>query len=240
MVARLRDAARLRRRRDGAGLYGEGKRADNEDIRRPIWALGSAGAVAALPVISRVRHLVIWADNDASGTGLEPQPRNALRAGARPASARSSANTEKKAAIMPTKAFQYEHEDVEIHEPDPPKRYSISAAELALKSFPHIPFVIPGYIAPGLTLLAGKPKIGKSWMALGWAWAVAAGGKAMSAIQAEQGGVLYLALEDNERRLKKRLAQSAWASCRRQASASRPNGRRSAPAASSASSTSFR
>jgi hypothetical protein len=37
---------------------------------RPIWALGSAGAIASLPVVERVQHLTIWADNDENGTGL--------------------------------------------------------------------------------------------------------------------------------------------------------------------------
>jgi Toprim domain len=37
---------------------------------RPVWALGSAGAIATFPVIHRVRKLVVWADNDPSGTGL--------------------------------------------------------------------------------------------------------------------------------------------------------------------------
>jgi|GEM_PF-2401608 len=37
---------------------------------RPIWALSSAGAIDRFPVIGRVRRLVIWADNDASGTGI--------------------------------------------------------------------------------------------------------------------------------------------------------------------------
>jgi RecA-family ATPase len=59
----------------------------------------------------------------------------------------------------------------------------------------------------GLTILAGKGKIGKSWLALGIAIAVASGGYALGSIKVEQGDVLYLALEDNERRLQKRLRQ---------------------------------
>lgn len=50
-------------------LYGEGR--PHKDQHRPIWAVGSAGALKALPVIGRVRRLVIWADNDRSGTGVE-------------------------------------------------------------------------------------------------------------------------------------------------------------------------
>jgi len=56
-------------------------------------------------------------------------------------------------------------------------------------------------------LLCGKPKMGKSWLVLSLAVAIAAGGRAFGKINLEeyQGKVLYLALEDNERRLKKRL-----------------------------------
>jgi RecA-family ATPase len=53
----------------------------------------------------------------------------------------------------------------------------------------------------GLTLPAGKPKLGKSWLALSVAFAVAAGGVALGTYPVAQGEVLYLALEDNERRL---------------------------------------
>jgi RecA-family ATPase len=66
-------------------------------------------------------------------------------------------------------------------------------------------YVVPGIIAEGLTLLAGKPKIGKSWLLLGMALAVAGGGHAFGSINVDEGDVLYLALEDNERRLQSRL-----------------------------------
>jgi replicative DNA helicase len=68
-------------------------------------------------------------------------------------------------------------------------------------------YVVPGYIAEGLTVLAGRPKLGKSWLALDLAIAVATGGSALGSSRIEQGDVLYLALEDNERRLQKRLLQ---------------------------------
>ncbi|WP_158243692.1 DUF7146 domain-containing protein [Sinorhizobium medicae] len=45
----------------------------------PIWALGSAGAIEAFPVIPRVRELTIFADNDASGRGLDAAKRCAGR-----------------------------------------------------------------------------------------------------------------------------------------------------------------
>ncbi len=80
-----------------------------------------------------------------------------------------------------------------------------SARDLSEQEFDPIKYVVPGYIAEGLTLLAGKPKIGKSWMVLDIALAVASGGVCLGNVQCEQGDVLYLALEDNMRRLQSRL-----------------------------------
>ena len=57
-----------------------------------------------------------------------------------------------------------------------------------------------------MTILAGRPKLGKSWLALDIGIAVAMGGYALN-IKAGQGDVLYLALEDNKRRMQKRLKQ---------------------------------
>src|SRR5205807_3358146 len=68
-------------------------------------------------------------------------------------------------------------------------------------------WTIPEILPEGLTLLAGKPKLGKSWLALSVALAVAAGGFALGKQPVTQGGVLYLALEDNERRLQSRARQ---------------------------------
>jgi RecA-family ATPase len=82
-----------------------------------------------------------------------------------------------------------------------------SSADLMAKDLPPIRYVVPGFIAEGLTLLAGKSKIGKSWLILGTAIAVASGGYALGSIKVDGGDVLYLALEDNERRLQSRLKQ---------------------------------
>ena len=85
---------------------------------------------------------------------------------------------------------------------------TISAARLAAMELPPVKYIVNGYIAEGLTVLAGRPKVGKSWMALGLAIAVASPqGLAFGSIPVEQGDVLYLALEDNKRRLKRRLNQ---------------------------------
>ncbi|EJT05700.1 AAA family ATPase [Rhizobium sp. CCGE 510] len=81
---------------------------------------------------------------------------------------------------------------------------AIDAETLLGMDFAPVDYVIEGFIAEGLTILAGRPKLGKSWMALGFCIAVATGGQTLGA-DCEQGDVLYLALEDNRRRLKDRL-----------------------------------
>ena len=65
-------------------------------------------------------------------------------------------------------------------------------------------WAVPGILPEGVILLAGKPKQGKSWLAFDLAFAIAAGGVVLGKVPVEQGGVLYLALEDNERRLQAR------------------------------------
>ena len=71
--------------------------------------------------------------------------------------------------------------------------------------FAELSFVVPRYLVAGVTLFAGNPKIGKSWLCLDIGLSVARGAACLGGPQCEQGDVLYLALEDNERRLQKRI-----------------------------------
>ena len=88
--------------------------------------------------------------------------------------------------------------------PTPP-RTSWTAEELMGLDFPTPRWAVPGIVCEGVTLLAGPPKVGKSWMSLGLALDIAAGRPAFGRIEAEQGSVLYLALEDTPRRLQSRM-----------------------------------
>lgn len=63
-----------------------------------------------------------------------------------------------------------------------PFRTSWTADELMAMTFPETKYAVPGIIAEGLSLLAGPPKVGKSWLALATAIAVAAGTKAFGSI----------------------------------------------------------
>jgi len=80
----------------------------------------------------------------------------------------------------------------------------ITAAELLVKVFPPQKWIIPGLIGLGLIMIAGAPKIGKSWFVLGLAIMAACGGLFLGR-RANKTGVLYISLEDTERRLKSRL-----------------------------------
>lgn len=86
-----------------------------------------------------------------------------------------------------------------------PKEIGMSADALCAKKFPPVKFVVPGYIVEGLTLFAGKPKAGKSWLVLHAALAVARDGFTLGDVFCPEGDVLYCALEDNWRRLQSRL-----------------------------------
>jgi hypothetical protein len=81
-----------------------------------------------------------------------------------------------------------------------------TARDLMAIDFPEPRWAVPGLVAEGLNILVGAPKLGKSWLCLGLAVAVASGGKALGKIDVEQGPVLYAALEDPPRRLQNRLS----------------------------------
>lgn len=81
----------------------------------------------------------------------------------------------------------------------------ITASELAETFYPPINWAVDGILPEGLTVLAGSPKVGKSWFCLDLALGVASGQKVFKSIRVETGKVLYLALEDTKRRIKQRL-----------------------------------
>ena len=85
------------------------------------------------------------------------------------------------------------------------KPETFTAADLMALEIPEVQWAVPGLVPEGVTLLAGKPKLGKSWLTLGLGVATATGGVALGTRRVEQGECLYLALEDNRRRLQKRL-----------------------------------
>lgn len=78
---------------------------------------------------------------------------------------------------------------------------------LRAQRFDPLRFAVPGLIPEGFTLLIGPPKAGKSWLLLDMLLAVAAGGRALGTIPTgPPRRVLYLALEDGDRRMQSRCA----------------------------------
>lgn len=75
---------------------------------------------------------------------------------------------------------------------------------LMSQEFEPLSFAVEKILPHGVFILAGSGKIGKSWLSLDICTAVATGGKLWE-FAAEQGEVLYLALEDTYPRLQSRL-----------------------------------
>jgi len=84
---------------------------------------------------------------------------------------------------------------------------SFTAADLEKEILPDPVWVVPGVIPEGLSILGGKPKKGKSILALNVALSVASGCKALGSVEiTEPRNVLYLSLEDKKKRLKTRIS----------------------------------
>jgi len=83
----------------------------------------------------------------------------------------------------------------------------ITASELIEKEFPEPRWAVPGLLPEGLNIMAGKPKTGKSIMAANLGLAISTGGKALGFVDVDSGTVIYLALEDTQRRLQSRIKQ---------------------------------
>jgi AAA domain len=96
-------------------------------------------------------------------------------------------------------------------EPDSLLSGVVTAAELSHKVFPDLAEFVSGIVVEGLGIVAGPPKLGKSWFTLSIALAVSAGGHAFGKLKCEPRPVLLLALEDSERRLQTRI-KAVWGS----------------------------
>jgi len=83
-----------------------------------------------------------------------------------------------------------------------PRTYT--GIELLKKQIPEPRWAVLGLIPVGVTIVAGPPKLGKSWMVLSMVIAIASGGYVLAKIPVEKGAGLYLALEDTELRMQDR------------------------------------
>ena len=88
----------------------------------------------------------------------------------------------------------------------PPPRFVRTNTNVIMATvFDPIRWTVPGYLAEGLSVLAGRQKLGKTWLAIDFALAVATGGIAMGSVHVEQGDVLYIDMENGPRRIQRRI-----------------------------------
>ena len=84
------------------------------------------------------------------------------------------------------------------------KLETITAEDLQNRTYEPTHFLADELIPEGLHILAGAPKIGKSWLAL-WLCLCVSQGQPLWNFAVAQGEVLYLSLEDSYRRIQSRL-----------------------------------
>ena len=84
------------------------------------------------------------------------------------------------------------------------KLETINAEDLQNRTYEPTHFLVDELIPEGLHILAGAPKIGKSWLAL-WLCLCVAQGQPLWNFATTQGEALYLSLEDSFQRIQTRL-----------------------------------
>ena len=87
---------------------------------------------------------------------------------------------------------------------DPYYLHTVSMTELYRTSYGSRPPIIDGLLYTGAYILAGAPKIGKSFLVAQLAYHVSTG-KKLWGLDVHQGTVLYLALEDDYQRIQSRM-----------------------------------
>ena len=87
---------------------------------------------------------------------------------------------------------------------DPQYLHTVSMTELYQTTYRSRPPIIEGLLHAGAYILAGAPKIGKSFLVAQIAHHVSTG-QDLWGYKVHQGTVLYLALEDDESRLQRRM-----------------------------------
>ncbi len=81
---------------------------------------------------------------------------------------------------------------------------TVNCEQLMTTPLKPIEFCVDGMISTGLFILAGAPKVGKSWLALDLALSIAKGEQLLGR-ETKQGTALYLCLEDSYTRIQNRL-----------------------------------
>ncbi len=82
--------------------------------------------------------------------------------------------------------------------------HTIDGETLMSQPLTPLNFVVDTLLSQGLHILAGSPKVGKSWLAL-WLAVTVAKGESVWGMSVKQGTTLYLCLEDSTLRIQNRL-----------------------------------
>jgi len=82
---------------------------------------------------------------------------------------------------------------------------TITGKELMDKDLPPTRRIVERFLPQGLHILAGAPKVGKSWLTL-WLCLQVAKGEPVWGMPTEKGTTLYLCLEDSLNRIQERLS----------------------------------
>lgn len=89
------------------------------------------------------------------------------------------------------------------------REHVVGAQDLCDERFADVKFIVPGLIPEGVALLVSRPKLGKSWMLLQIGSSIAGGVSPL--VSADEppacGDVLWLSLEDNNRRVQRRMTK---------------------------------
>ena len=80
----------------------------------------------------------------------------------------------------------------------------ITSKALMQTQYPPRQWIVENLIGPGLAILSGGPKIGKSWLMFALAEAAATGGVFLDKYKVNKTSVLHLSLEDTPRSIKER------------------------------------
>ena len=91
---------------------------------------------------------------------------------------------------------------------DPYYLHTVSMSELYQTTYQSRPPIIDGLLYAGAYILAGAPKIGKSFLVAQIAYHISTGKKLWN-YEVHQGTVLYLALEDDYQRIQNRMLEIA-------------------------------
>ena len=200
---------------DTSIVLAEGEAAAQAMLDAGFKALGTVTGAAVTPDLTALtpcvgRDVVLWPDNDAAGRAHMDRIARLLHRLAASVSMVEWADAPEHGDavdfLAANSADDLEALLSEARTWDPRSAVEIIAAtDLMAMDFPELRWAIDGILPEGAAVLAAAPKIGKSWMADGWAIAIAEGSRAMGLGRVDPGQVLLLPLEDSPRRMQSRL-----------------------------------